>query len=101
MKDEEEMMTELTDTIHSLFRGYANGFYAHKEAHLKERNLREKLEKENEKLRECVEFYADITRWSGTRIIGDHFKDFENGNASIFISGKLARQTLKELENKE
>lgn len=32
--DEEEKMTLLTDTIHSLYRGAVNGFYAHKKAHL-------------------------------------------------------------------
>lgn len=30
MKDAEEKMTELTEGIHSLFRGYVNGFHAHK-----------------------------------------------------------------------
>ena len=39
-KDPEEKMTELTESIHSLFRGYVNGMHSHKQMHL---SLEEKL----------------------------------------------------------
>ena len=73
-----------------------------------------KLQAENAKLRECVEFYADRFSWTEsehptheyyagsirnddslveyTEACGDVFKDF--------CGGKRARQVLKELENK-
>jgi hypothetical protein len=55
------------------------------------------LLKENQKLKECVEFYADITKWSGLTILDqDHNKTFEDSN-NIYIGGKRARQCLKEL----
>lgn len=57
--DAEEKMTALTDDIHSLFRGYVNGFNVHKDAHLRlEKQLAER-DKTIEKLLECVGFYAE------------------------------------------
>ena len=46
----------------------------------------------------ALEFYGDISRWCGTRIIGDHYSDFENGNASIYIGGEVARKALEEIK---
>lgn len=55
----------------------------------------ERLKKENEMLRKCVEFYADIDNF------GEIHCGSPNGNDKGFYiyedEGKLARQTLKEL----
>jgi len=51
--------------------------------------LYEKLQAENKKLRECVEFYANNFNYS------------INGKINILDGGKQARQCLKELEGEE
>lgn len=66
-----------------------------------------KLQEENKKLRECVEFYADKLNWyDNTQINGSDqkaiFKDSEDCliksiNKHIIIGGKRARQVLKEI----
>ena len=60
--------------------------------------LYEKLQAENKKLRECVEFYAE-----GTFIdpISDMSDDDELIDNEAWKSGKRARQCLKELEGGE
>ena len=71
----------------------------------------EKLREENKRLRECIEFYANIESWNVSekenfseyltidRVdIGDG--DFETKNGQCDdrgVGGKLARQTLKEI----
>ena len=52
-----------------------------------------KLKSENKKLRECVEFYADTNNWSYQQIIDD----ISEVNGSL-EGGKLARKTLKEID---
>ena len=66
-----------------------------------------KLQEENKKLRECVEFYADKLNWyDNTQINGSDqkaiFKDSEDCliksiNKHIIIGGKRARQVLNEI----
>ena len=80
------------------------------------RKVREinKLKAENEKLRECVEFYAAEDNWekyhdksySDCCIVNKDWSDNYSGNnglKDIFApkGGKLARQTLKELEGEK
>jgi len=48
-----------------------------------------KLKADNEKLKKCVEFYSDIDK---CQVLGDDYK------VSDKHSGKLARQTLKDIE---
>lgn len=48
---------------------------------------------ENKKLREALKFYADINNWSYQQIIDD----ISEINGSL-EGGKLARKTLKELD---
>lgn len=58
----------------------------------------DKLQAENSKLRECVEFYSDNNQWEGREIDGNDWRDFyEDGNG---IGGKRAAETLKNLELK-
>lgn len=71
------------------------------------------LKKGNEKLRTCVEFYADKRSWSyygidewSQKISGissdTEMLDGKEGYVSIkYYGGKLARQTLKELGERE
>lgn len=73
-------------------------------------NTNKNLRAENEKLRECVEFYANKLSWyDNTQINGSDqkaiFKDSEDWliksiDKHIVIGGKRARQVLKELEEK-
>lgn len=70
----------------------------------------ERLQAENEKLRECVDFYANKLNWyDNTQINGSDqkaiFKDSEDCliksiNKHIIIGGKRARTLLKELGEK-
>jgi hypothetical protein len=58
-----------------------------------------KLKSENEKMRECVAYYADRSNWYGRNsrsypIISKFDRDCDNG---IFYGGYLARKTLEEL----
>ena len=71
----------------------------------------EKLQADNEKLRKCVEFYADIDNWS----VETHPNDFsmmisddlttldepqpKSSMKGTWCGGKLARQTLREVDN--
>ena len=64
----------------------------------------EKLEKENKKLRECIEFYAKQENWDNngraTPITDIGKKDMENFGGNMFFGGKRARKTLNELDKK-
>jgi len=71
----------------------------------------EKLEAENEKLRECVEFYADFMSWSDLWdfcdsphnqcvVVSDDVEDFLSRGKNFPCGGKRARQTLKDLGDK-
>ena len=66
--------------------------------------LKEKLElsqKENKKMRKCVEFYACEDQWDGPYLSGDsEFIEIKDG-AGYHLNGKRARQCLKELESGE
>jgi len=61
---------------------------------------------ENEKLRACVEFYANIGNWSGFEphlteskcIFSPPIDNEYNKDLTGFVSGKLARKTLSELK---
>lgn len=57
----------------------------------------QKLEKALAKANEAVEFYADVPNWKGLEIMNDHATDFYQGDNCIFIAGKLARKTKKEI----
>lgn len=71
------------------------------------------LQKDNEKLKKCAEFYANKDNWEGANpnwnkagFICEDLEKFppsENLRIVIFYGGKLARQTLKEItaENSE
>ena len=76
----------------------------------------EKLKQENEKLRECVEFYANKDNWSDndlfgcpSSIIGDseygketyEYKHKYQFSKHLTLGGKKARQTLKDLEHNQ
>lgn len=52
------------------------------------------LQAKNKKLREALNFYADINNWSYQQIIDD----LSEVNGSL-EGGKLARKTLGELDN--
>lgn len=53
----------------------------------------EKLQVENAKLRECVEFYANFQNWEGREIDGNDWHDFyEDGNG---IGGKRAIEFIR------
>ena len=64
----------------------------------------EKLRDENKKLRKCVEFYAGMN-W-GIASPGetvsidpcDHEDKFHQGGGILRVGGKLARNTLKEID---
>lgn len=61
----------------------------------------EKLEDENKKLRECVEFYADKDNWFGEYVCGPLActnEEIEGDSIANYTGGKLARQTLKEID---
>ncbi len=66
----------------------------------------EKLQAENAKLRECVEFYANFMNYSNLPEYGDGvfrtavFSDMEEINEFTKFGGKRARRVLKELEEK-
>lgn len=61
----------------------------------------EKLQAENAKLRECVEFYADKKSWDRGVCIGDgQFEHIGDGPNCNYFGGKRARQVLKELGGK-
>lgn len=66
----------------------------------------EKLEAENAKLRECVEFYANFMNYLNLPEYGDRifrtavFSDMEEINEFTKYGGKRARQVLKELGEK-
>ena len=69
----------------------------------------EKLDSENEKLKACVEFYANIGNWSGFEpdfteskcIFSPPIDNEYNQDLTGFVSGKLARKTLSELKPSE
>ncbi|MCP3873366.1 MAG: hypothetical protein GY699_09465 [Desulfobacteraceae bacterium] len=73
-------------------------------------NIIRGLRRNSEKLRECVEFYADKDNWgSDSKSLHDGFScfdiilyDFSQSDTELMrkYGGKLARQTLKELEKK-
>lgn len=67
----------------------------------------EKLKKQNEIMREALEFYADIERWktvehcelkSKIRIDAADFDAKIDNDMMYFIAGKRARQALKDVE---
>ena len=70
-------------------------------------NIIKELKKENEKLRECVEFYAYEKSW--IKRGNSMYKTFEtitpkdsesysdDPNNRIYVGGKLARKTLEEI----
>ena len=67
-------------------------------------NIIDKLRKENEKLKKCVEFYADQhTSWEDDKIIPQDrdIIDCKNkqGDYVVRAGGKRARQCLKEINN--
>lgn len=66
----------------------------------------DKLQKENEKMKKCIEYYADKNNWdttyskyygAGSMIIKD-FKWFNNEKK--YIGGQRARKCLKQLKEK-
>lgn len=69
------------------------------------------LEKENVKLRECVEFYANKKNWVSWFPVDDKWKIKESDRETMgeyhfeghheTVGGKKARETLKELEGGE
>ena len=71
-------------------------------------NMCKKLQAENAKLRECVEFYADTNNWNTKNgecdtyiegvITGDDLYS-PWGDQGIDVGGKRAREVLKELDN--
>lgn len=71
----------------------------------------ERLKNENEKLRECVGFYANCENWTfeschdiKSRIYLDNeIADEPQGDSQkgTWVGGKLARQTLKELGERD
>ena len=58
-----------------------------------------KLKQDNEKLRECVEFYAKKDNWVSVRIKNDFLTGINmiNQRDLFYVGGKKARQTLKEI----
>ena len=105
---------EIDELEESLATRFAKSYVAGKDlSKIIQKNLTnevEKLQAENAKLRECVEFYADKLNWyDNTQINGSDqkaiFKDAEDCliksiNKHIIIGGKRARQVLKELGDK-
>lgn len=72
--------------------------------------LIEKLQKENEKLRESLSFYAAKSNWWDleedayccTRITDeDTYKQDDKASSHFIFGGKLARETLKQLEGEK
>lgn len=69
----------------------------------------EKLEKENAMMKEALEFYADKDTWQSvyvgygdkSQIKGLDLEDLSSSDRPDEYGGKLARQTLKELEGKK
>jgi len=59
-----------------------------------------KLQSENSKLRECVEFYAKTETWDadGWVVNSDIYAPWDK--FGVMVGGKRARQVLKELEDK-
>lgn len=57
-----------------------------------------KLKQENEKLKECVEFYADKKNAHGSKSSIVYEIDVNKKSYSIEI-GNMARQTLKEINS--
>lgn len=67
----------------------------------------EKLQAENAKLKECVEFYANQSNWMGWYRDVDTIRSSDcepaksiEDDFDILLGGKRARQVLKELEDK-
>lgn len=96
--DAEEKMTLLTDTIHSLFRGYVNGSFAHKKAHLK-------CIKDLEKAEDIIGEQATMLQKKQTKIdkLVSALKEIESEYATKFDSHnsafwKITQEALKELE---
>ena len=73
--------------------------------HVEAMNKIAMLEADNAKLKACVEFYADEKNWMGFRrsmrieIINDHSNPPHITRDVWQVGGKLARQTLEEIEN--
>lgn len=64
----------------------------------------EKLQAERQKLRECVEFYADVNNWyddCGDCLFDNIKCDMSNQDQYDGIGGKRARQCLKEIKGSE
>jgi len=60
------------------------------------------LEKENQKLREALKFYADPTNWQDTDILGSDgpaiLDDEYEPEKHLTVGGKRARQCLEEID---
>jgi hypothetical protein len=65
----------------------------------------ERLEKENEKLKETVEFYGTfekrptgyVNAFAPCRVIKEDVEEIAHEGVNYLVTGKLARKTLKEL----
>lgn len=100
-KDPEEKMTDITNEIHSLFRGYVNAFHCHRDKHW---DLEQQLKETQEQLDravEVIEFYANKGNWCGyhknrEEINPDDSERFSHDHWGYeTVGGKKAREFIK------
>lgn len=78
MKDAEEKMTELTDAVHSLFRGYVNACYAHEDEAKKYKGMLKALKRLIEEEIEESGCESLISYVAGLTFTLDKIKEIEN-----------------------